>query len=190
MLNATLYDESYEIIEEEKFMSPSPNLNHTLIAMRLGAAMVSYLTKNRCGWVMADIDVHFPDGNLIKPDLVAVSFENREIMNRKNAIHGVPDFVVEIFSRSTMRRDFTIKKDIYERNGVKEYWIINPWAKTVSVNLLRDGKFFLDEIYSVYSEDDWAELTDEEKDAVKFEIPVSIFEGLQINVNDIFDWCS
>ena len=192
MLNAALdlRDEDFEIIEGEKIMSPSPNINHTLIAMRLGAAMVGHLAEKNRGWVMAEIDVHFPDGSLVKPDLIAVSFENHKIMSRKNAIYGVPDMTVEIFSRSTMRRDFTIKKDVYERNGVKEYWIINPWSKTVSVNILRDGKFFLDEIYSVYDEDDLAELTDKEKAAVKFEIPVSVFDGLKIKVADIFAWCS
>lgn len=189
-MNAALYDESFEIIEGEKIVSPSPNINHTLITMKLGATLVDYLAEKKCGWVMADIDVHFPDGNLIKPDLIVVSLENRSIMNKKNAIYGVPDMAVEILSRSTMKRDLTVKKDIYEKNGVKEYWIINTWAQSVFVHILRDGKFFLDEIYSVYSEEDLAELTDEEKAAVKFEIPVSIFDDLNIKVADIFEWCS
>ena len=82
----------------------------------------------------------------------------------------------------------TIKKDIYEANGVKEYWIINLWDKTVDVYILRDGKFYLDESYTKYSEDEWNLLDDKEKAAVKYEIKVSIFGDLYVKVDDIFSW--
>ena len=54
------------------------------------------------------------------------------------------------------------------------------------MNILRDGKYFLDEIYGVYDEFEWSELTDEEKAEIKFDIHVSIFDDLTINVNEIF----
>ena len=184
MLNAALYDESYEIIEGEKFMSPSPHRMHMYIMGNLFFHFFLNLRDKNVRIFTDNMDIHLPDGNLVKPDLSIVC--NPECFKRGATVYGVPDLVVEILSRSTMRRDLTIKKDIYEKNGVKEYWIINPWAKTVSVNLLRDGKFFLDYIYSVYSEEDLAELTDEEKAAVKFDIYASIFDDLKINVNDIF----
>jgi len=125
-----------------------------------------------------------PDGNLVKPDLSVVC--DIESLRRGATVHGVPDFVAEILSRSTMYRDLTTKKNIYEKNGVKEYWIIDQWGKTVSVYLLRDGKLELDNIYGVYSELEWEELSDTEKAVINFDIPVSIFDGLVINVNEIF----
>ncbi len=189
MLNDALFYESYEIIEGEKFMSPSVPLNHSGIIFRLGMLIGNYVIANKCGYVFPDdVDVHLPDGNLFKPDLVVVKKENEGILNWHGAIYGVPDMVVEVLSRSTRKKDLTIKKDIYESNGVKEYWIIDPWVKAVDVYILRDGKFELDGEYFKYDADELKELTDEEKADVKPEIKVSIFEDCMVTVADIFSW--
>ncbi len=189
MLNDALFYESYEIIEGEKIMSAAAPLNHSGILFRLGMIIGNYVIAKKCGYVFPDdVDVHFPDGNLFKPDLVVVKQENAGILNWQGSIYGVPDMVVEVLSKSTRRKDLTIKKDIYESNGVKEYWIIDPWAKAVDVYILRDGKFELDGEYLKYSADEWKELSDDEKAAVKTEIKVGIFEDCIVNINDIFDW--
>ena len=119
--------------------------------------------------------------------MTVVTKENANIINWKKAIFGVPDMVVEVLSKSTRNNDLTIKKDIYESNGVKEYWIIDPWAKIVTVYHLRDGKFQLDDEYIYYDEDEWEELNDKEKATAKFDIKVSIFDDCIVNINDIFD---
>ena len=72
--------------------------------------------------------------------------------------------VVEIISKSTKNRDYTIKKDTYEKFGVKEYWIVDPYMKSISVYLLRDGKYELDDEY-IYFNDKEFELLDEEEKA-------------------------
>ena len=189
MLNDALFYESYEVIEGEKFMSPSAPLNHSGIIFRLGMLIGNYVIAKKCGYVFPDdVDVHLPDGSLFKPDLVVVKKENEGILNWRGAIYGVPDMVVEVLSRSTRKKDLTIKKDIYESNGVKEYWVIDPWVKAVDVYILRDGKFELDGEYFKYTADEWKELTDEEKAEVKPEIKVSIFEDCMVTVADIFSW--
>ena len=189
MLNDALFYESYEVIEGEKFMSPSAPLNHSGIIFRLGMLIGNYVIAKKCGYVFPDdVDVHLPDGSLFKPDLVVVKKENEGILNWHGAIYGVPDMVVEVLSRSTRKKDLTIKKDIYESNGVKEYWVIDPWVKAVDVYILRDGKFELDGEYFKYTADEWKELTDEEKAEVKPEIKVSIFEDCMVTVADIFSW--
>ena len=189
MLNDALFYESYEVIEGEKFMSPSAPLNHSGIIFRLGMLIGNYVIAKKCGYVFPDdVDVHLPDGSLFKPDLVVVKKENEGILNWHGAIYGVPDMVVEVLSRSTRKKDLTIKKDIYESNGVKEYWVIDPWVKAVDVYILRDGKFELDGEYFKYAADEWKELTDEEKAEVKPEIKVSIFEDCMVTVADIFSW--
>ena len=189
MLNDALFYESYEIIGGEKFMSPMPALNHSGIVMRLAARIFNYIDANSCGYVFTDnVDVYFPDGNLFNPDLVVVTNENKGIVNWKGAMHGVPDMVVEVLSRSTRNRDLTIKKDVYEANGVKEYWIIDPWAKSVAVYLLHDGKFQFDHEYFKCDADEWNSFDDEEKADYKSEIKVSIFDDLFIKVDDIFFW--
>ena len=103
-------------------------------------------------------------------------------------LYGVPDMVAEVLSRSTRRKDLTIKKDIYEANGVKEYWIIDPRARAVDVYILRDGKFELDESYFKYTAEEFNELDEEEKVAYKPEIKVSVFDDLFVKVEDIFSW--
>ncbi len=189
MLNDALFYESYEIIDGEKIMSAAAPLNHSGILFRLGMIIGNYVIAKKCGYVFPDdVDVHFPDGNLFKPDLVVVKQENAGILNWHGSIYGVPDMVVEVLSKSTRRKDLTIKKDIYESNGVKEYWIIDPWAKAVDVYILREGKFEHDGEYLKYSADEWKELSDEEKAAVKLEIKVGIFEDCIVKVADIFSW--
>ena len=193
MLNSALeiYDDSFEMIEGEKFMSPSPNVNHSLITSRIASIIGTYAYVHMKGYVLPEVDVHFPDGNLFKPDLTVISFANREIMmNRRNIIQGVPDMTVEIFSRSTRKRDVTIKKNIYERNGVKEYWTIDPFSKTVEVFILQeDGKFDDGTEYFYYEKEEWEDLTEEEKQNSKQEITLSIFDDLVVKVDDIFGWC-
>ena len=188
MLNEAL-KRDYEIIGGGKFMAAMAVLTHSGIIMHLSNKIFSYVVANKCGYVFPDdVDVHFPDGNLFKPDLTVVTKENSEIMNWRGAIYGVPDMVVEVLSPSTRVRDLTVKKDVYEKNGVKEYWIVDPYMRSVDVYILRDGKFELNESYVKYGEYDWENLSDEEKAAYKSEIKVSIFEDLYVKIDDIFSW--
>lgn len=189
MINEALLYESYEIIGGEEFMAPSANPFHGRLLFKLGRILDDYTFDNKNGYVFTDnIDVHLPDGNLLRPDLTVIKKENAGIINWKKAIFGVPDMVVEVLSRSTRKKDLTIKKDIYEANGVKEYWIIDPSSQTVDVYILRDGKFILDESYFKCSPDELELMDDEEKAALKSEIKVSIFDDLYIKVDDIFGW--
>ncbi|MBE8952622.1 MAG: Uma2 family endonuclease [Quinella sp. 1Q7] len=184
------YDD-YEIIGGEKFMAPSADLWHNTVVINLISTIGVYAKERQLGFVFSDsLDVHFPDGNLFKPDFAFISAANSKIVidNKHSTIHGVPDMVAEIFSRSTMKRDISVKKDIYERNGVKEYWMIDPWRESISVYLLRDGKFELDEIYFNYTDAELNDLTDAERAAVKFEVPVNVLDGFTVKIKNIFGW--
>ena len=183
--------DDYEIIEGEKFMAPSPDWGHVNVTANLIATIGVYAKTNKLGTIAPDnFDVHFPDGNLFQPDFIFVSAANDKLfLDKKNmTLHGVPDMVAEIFSRSTMKRDMGIKKDIYERNGVKEYWIIDPWRENIDVYLLRDGKYFLDGHYENWSEDQLLRLTEEERAEIKLEIPVAVLEGFKVKIRNIFGW--
>ncbi len=186
-----LYDEDFEIIEGEKFMSPAANTGHNGIIMRLCMSIGGHCEENNdCGYIFSDsVDVHLPDGNIFRPDFTVVLKENEKILDWKGNINGVPDMVVEVLSKSTMKRDLTIKKDIYERNGVKVYWIVNPFVKSVTVYLLKDGKYFLDDEYIYFDDAEYSRLNDREKAEVKFEVPVHLFEGFNIKLAYIFKWC-
>ena len=189
VINDAEFYKSYEIIGGEKFMSPAANLDHSGIIMRLGMVIGTHLSNNKSGYVYPDdVDVHFSDGSLYKPDLVVVLKSNEKILAGRKNIYGAPDMVVEVLSYSTRKKDLTIKKDTYEAQGVREYWIIDPWAKSITVYLLRDGKYFLDDRYILLGEKDFELLDDDEKAEVKTEVPVSILGDLAIPLEFVFSW--
>ena len=181
------YVERYEIIEGVKsIMSPSPTWEHGTVDINLVILFGNYCRKNDCGMVFGDnVDIHLPDEkNVLKPDVSV--FLNFNLFKHGKNVHGVPDLVVEILSPSTAKKDFSVKKDAYERNGVKEYWIVNHVDKTVQVYHLIDGKYELDHVYHVYTSDELAQLEDAERAEVRNEIKVSIFDDLIVDVADIF----
>ena len=189
IINERLLYPSYEIIGGEKILAPAANPTHGSIIGRLYARIFNYLEETKGGYVFVDdVDVYFPDGSLFKPDLCVVLKENLFIIDWLKGIYGAPDMVVEVLSYSTRKKDITVKKDIYEANGVREYWIVDPWSKSVDVYLLRDGKYFLDDVYALLDEAAFALLTDAEKAEVKHEVPVSIVDGLTVPLNFIFKW--
>ena len=179
----------YEIIEGVKmFISPSPNFGHGSIVSNLVTIFNNYFWNHKsAGRVIGDnIDVHLPDGNLFMPDLTVVCDLN--IIKLNDTIYGVPDLVVEILSRSTMNKDLGAKKLIYERNGVKEYWIVNQWIKSVEVYHLIDGKFNLDNVYQICPQQELERMTEEERSEIKTKIKVSIFEDLIVDLDKVFMW--
>ncbi len=183
--------DDYEIIEGVKIMAPSPGWGHVNVTANLVTIINGYARINKLGVAAPDnFDVHFPDGSLFKPDFIFVSAEKaKSLFEDKNmTFHGVPDMVAEIFSRSTMKRDIGIKKDVYERNGVREYWIIDPYTEYIQVYLLRDGKYFLDDVYQNYSDAELKKLTEEERAEVKMEIPVAVLDGFKVKIRNIFGW--
>ena len=189
ILNERLLYPSYEIIGGKKIMAPSAAPTHGGVIMRLGTIIENYLDANNLGYVFADdIDVHFLDGSLFKPDLSVILEKNSAIIDWCRGIYGAPDMVIEVLSKSTRRNDLTIKKDTYETNGVREYWIVDPWMKSIDVYLLRDGKYFFDDEYILFDADEIERLNDTEKATVKHEIPVKILDGLTIRLDYIFKW--
>ena len=187
----TAYDlrDDYEIIEGVKIMAASPLKRHGKVVSRLMFTIGAHAFINGLGTAFADnLDVHFPDGNLFRPDFLFISVANDRIVfdDEDETFHGVPDMVAEVFSRSTMKRDIGIKKDAYERNGVKEYWLIDPLRETVDVYLLRGGKYELDGHYENWREEELASLSEEERAEVKMEIPVAVLDGFKVKIWNIF----
>ena len=189
VINERLLYPSYEIIRGEKIMSPSANLDHSGIIARLAFTFANYFVTHKNGYVYLDnVDVHLSDEDTFIPDLSIVLKDREQILAGRKAIYGAPDMVVEVLSHSTRKKELTIKKDTYEAQGVREYWIIDPRAKSVTVFLLKDGKYFLDEIYTLMSEEDLNLLDEEEKADVKHEVPVSILDGLKVPLEFVFSW--
>jgi Uma2 family endonuclease len=77
------------------------------------------------------MDVHLPGGDVVQPDVIFVSTARSDIL--QDWIRGVPDLLVEIISPEGVERDRLVKRDLYARNGVKEYWLVDPAARAVEV---------------------------------------------------------
>ncbi len=138
-------DKRYEVIEGELLMAPAPTTYHQAVSRNIEFAMWSYVKKKKLGKVFdAPVDVVLDEHNVFQPDIVFVSREREEII-KERAIMGVPDLVVEIVSPSSLGRDTILKKNVYERLGVKEFWLVYPDMKCIEVLVLnKEGKY---EIY-------------------------------------------
>ncbi|MBB6732611.1 Uma2 family endonuclease [Cohnella zeiphila] len=140
-----LIEERYEIIDGVRYdCQPSPTLKHQLLVTRLWQELDT--TCSATGTlVVAPMDVHLDDDNIVQPDLIYVSDENSSIL--KTRIDGVPDLLIEILSPSTGEHDKVRKKALYERFGVPEYWIVDFHHRTIDRFALADGKYVLERTY-------------------------------------------
>jgi Uma2 family endonuclease len=124
----------YEAIEGELYVTAAPTLRHQRISRRLFLALHEMLGDPGHGEIFyAPTGVEFPateEG--VQPDLVFVSNERRGTL-ADSWIRGAPDLVVEILSPATSRRDRGVKRKLYERQGVAQYWIVDPDSETVEV---------------------------------------------------------
>ena len=129
-------DERWELLDGELVMVPAPNTFHQAAQVKLGTRLNIFVEQGGLGHVFfAPTDVVLSDTNVVQPDLLFVSKEREHIITHAN-IQGAPDLAVEIRSPSTAERDLTIKRRLYEEHGVREYWLVDPEAMTVTVLLL------------------------------------------------------
>ena len=130
-----------ELIDGDHFVSPSPLFKHQDIVVNLTIILGAFLKRTRCGNLLcAPMDVVLSEWDVVEPDLLYVSAARATIITEKN-IQGAPDLVVEILSPSSRKTDEIIKRKLYERHGVSEYWIIDPELETVKVYRSVDGRY-------------------------------------------------
>ncbi|MDE2058777.1 MAG: Uma2 family endonuclease [candidate division NC10 bacterium] len=123
----------HELIDGEHYMTPSPSEGHQRIAMNLSGTLWQYLTTRPIGRAYAaPFDVVLSQTDVVQPDLLFVSAAKTSILTARN-VQGAPDLIVEILSDTTRRTDEIIKRKLYERFGVQEYWIIDPELETIKV---------------------------------------------------------
>ena len=132
----------HELIDGEHYVTPSPNTKHQRVLGTLHGLIWSHLQKNPLGDVfLAPFDVVFSFFDIVEPDLLYLSHERATIALTPDNVKGVPELVVEIASKGTRKRDETIKRRLYERAGVSEYWLVDPVADTIRA-YRRDGTRF------------------------------------------------
>ena len=117
----------HELIDGEHYVTPSPNLRHQRIVGKLYLAIGSYLKEHPIGEAFfAPLDAVISKFDVVEPDLLYVSRERAAQVLVPEHVRGAPDLVVEVASKGTRKRDETIKRALYERAGVTEYWVVDP----------------------------------------------------------------
>jgi len=134
----------YEIINGELIdMSPAPNPEHQSILKKLFRAMDTFIESKQLGEVnFAPYDVILDQRNVVQPDIFFIAKANVGRVSSKG-YEGVPNLTVEIISPSSHYRDTVEKKALYERFGVKEYWLIDPANRVMEVFSLQNGQYAL-----------------------------------------------
>ena len=170
--------ERWELIDGVPYnMTPAPVRRHQGILMRVSSRIEEFLRGKPCQAYFAPFDVRLPDlsnqddhdvPTVVQPDLVVICDE-KKLDDR--GCRGAPDLVVEILSPSTSRKDIGVKFGLYERHGVREYWIIHPAEESLMIfELGEDGKYGRPQ---GYGRGDLATST--------------VLDGLELNLEEVFE---
>jgi Uma2 family endonuclease len=141
----------HELIGGEHYVTPSPSRRHQQLLGRLHLAVANHLRAHPAlGEVyFAPFDVVFSRWDVVEPDLIFVAGDQLDILTDKNIV-GAPALVVEIASPSTRRRDQQLKRQLFEAQGVREYWMVEPEHDTVTVDRLDEtGTFTRSDVLGV-----------------------------------------
>jgi Uma2 family endonuclease len=130
------------LIDGEHYVTPSPNIRHQRISGRLCLLIGTWLEAHPIGQAFyAPLDVIFSKFDVVEPDLLYVSNERAADILSGQHVTGAPDIVIEIAPPGTRKRDETIKRRLYERSVVTEYWVVDPDIDVIRV-YRRDGDRF------------------------------------------------
>ncbi|KJR41853.1 restriction endonuclease [Candidatus Magnetoovum chiemensis] len=159
-----------EIINGEEIIASVRFCKHQSVLGNLGYAISEHVDKNALGEVFCvPLDVIFDEGiNRLQPDFSFIKKENTSII--QDWIRGVPDVVGEVISKGSFKKDVSVKKKIYEKYKVPEYWVVIPDLSMIEVYTLEgDG-------YEVFS---YAE--------VEGTVKSKVIEGFEIDIKDVFE---
>lgn len=168
-------DEHIELIDGKAVMMAPPSTVHQLISMELSRQLANFLEGKKCRAIPAPFAVRlFEKENdapsdvqtVVEPDITVVC--DRSKLD-EHGCKGAPDMVIEILSPSTRRHDRLVKLNLYQRAGVREYWIVSPGEQTVEVLLLEDGRLVP---YGFYEKTDIAK--------------VNVLEGCFLELSKVF----
>ncbi len=157
-----------ELIDGVFYDMASPSFAHQVIIMSIANTIQNYIKKKkgRCKVLTAAVDVQLVCDNktMVQPDIVVLCDKKKNV---ERCIMGAPDFVAEVLSKSTRKKDMTIKLEKYRNAGVREYWMIDMKNETVIVHEFEKGNMPV--IFGFDSK-----------------VPVGIFQGdLEIDFADV-----
>jgi Uma2 family endonuclease len=130
-----------QLINDAIVMLPAPLLNHQALCRNIFRAIDRKVVAKKLGETFFSlVDVYLDAKNVYQPDIVFIA-SNRAGILEENGIYGAPDLVIEILSKGTRSYDRGAKKEVYEKKGVKEYWLIEPQTKVCEGFILEEERF-------------------------------------------------
>ncbi len=169
------FSEMVELIKGKIFkMSPAPSDLHQSISGNFHGIFFQILKKQKCKVFHAPYDVRLTRTikdeevtTVVQPDICIICDQSKRDARGCN---GAPDLIIEILSPATSKKDLSYKFDLYEEAGVREYWIVYPFEQIIEVFYLQNEKYQL--IKKFFADES---------------IPVNIFEGLEIDLKEVFE---
>jgi len=176
-------EHDYEIINGKIYMISRPNMDHVTIAGNIHDIFKRFL-KGRICKVYIEPDVFLDDRNNFIPDIVVLCDKNKK---KFKGIYGAPDLVIEILSPSTDARDLGEKKDAYGSIGVKEYWIVDPQSKKITVYYHSGDSLKVNKVYYYRSAKELEEMPNDDRKAIVPSFKTSLFNDMEINLAEVFE---
>jgi Uma2 family endonuclease len=156
----------HELIDGEHKVNPAPETYHQTLSRRIQFQLYVQIEQTGLGVVFdAPTDLQLSETDVVQPDLIVVSEACKTIIT-PTKIKGVPDLVVEILSPSSERLDRDLKRELYRRSGIREYWIVDPAEHTVEQCLLSGDRYQV----TVHSE----------------AVALSVFPGIAVNLVEVW----
>ena len=171
-------------------MPPSPSFNHSSAILNLYYVFRSILS-NKDFKFGSEVDVMLDFEHTVRPDFKIISDASKIIDGKK--VKGAPDFIAEVLSPSNSSHDLVYKRDLYEKHGVKEYWVVDIYTKNIHVYVLKGGAYGNPEIYHYFTDEEIEEIVngydDADKEQIKItEIITHTFGGeIRVPINKIFE---
>jgi Uma2 family endonuclease len=136
-----------EYIDGEIIMAPSPTVPHQLVQGNVYSALRTFVQGKGAGWIFGPpLDVVLPTGEVVQPDVFLLKAKHTERVRRAKRVEEVPPFLVEILSPGSITHDTVRKREVYEKNGVREYWIVDVEERSIAQLVLRKKHYALTEL--------------------------------------------
>ena len=136
-----------EYINGEIVMAPTPTVSHQKVILRMASVLQQFVSQNRLGEMfISPLDVVLPSGEVVQPDIFFLNTKQAERVSAAKRVEEVPPFLVEILSPGSITHDTVRKRELYEQNGVREYWIVDPKERAVAQLVLRRKHYALTEL--------------------------------------------
>ena len=173
-------EESIELIKGKIMtMSPAPSVKHQTVITNLGGRLYQHFHKKPCKLFYAPFDVKLYDRrksllhdgevfSVVQPDLCVICDKSKLT---EQGCDGAPDWIIEVLSPGNSKKELHLKYDLYQENGVTEYWMVYPYEQTVQQFVL-DSASEKYQLHAMYAGDDIA--------------TPSLFPELQIDLADVF----